>query len=208
MYRTELFNSISHLVGTVFALMGLGALLTVGIQQDSILLLVGFTIYGITLVILYAFSTLYHSFKHPLTKRIFQKLDHIAIYLLIAGTYTPFTLVTLIDSSGLWMTIVIWSLAAVGISLELVIKNRIEWLQILIYLLMGWLVVVDFSYLKAALPEVGLNWLVAGGLAYSFGIIFYVLDGMNKLPHAHGIWHLFVIVGSMCHFITVIGYVR
>lgn len=208
MYRTELFNSISHLVGTVFALMGLGALLTVGIQQDSILLLVGFTIYGITLVILYAFSTLYHSFKHPLAKHIFQKLDHIAIYLLIAGTYTPFTLVTLIDSSGLWMTIVIWSLAAVGISLELVIKNRIEWLQILIYLLMGWLVVVDFSYLKAALPEVGLNWLVAGGLAYSFGIIFYVLDGMNKLPHAHGIWHLFVIVGSMCHFITVIGYVR
>ena len=208
MYRTELFNSISHLVGTVFALMGLGALLTVGIQQDSILLLAGFTIYGITLVILYAFSTLYHSFKHPLAKHIFQKLDHIAIYLLIAGTYTPFTLVTLIDSSGLWMTIVIWSLAAVGISLELVIKNRIEWLQILIYLLMGWLVVVDFSYLKAALPEVGLNWLVAGGLAYSFGIIFYVLDGMNKLPHAHGIWHLFVIVGSMCHFITVIGYVR
>lgn len=208
MYRTELFNSISHLVGTVFALMGLGALLTVGIQQDSILLLAGFTIYGITLVILYAFSTLYHSFKHPLAKHIFQKLDHIAIYLLIAGTYTPFTLVTLIDSSGLWMTIVIWSLAAVGISLELVIKNRIKWLQILIYLLMGWLVVVDFSYLKAALPEVGLNWLVAGGLAYSFGIIFYVLDGMNKLPHAHGIWHLFVIVGSMCHFITVIGYVR
>lgn len=208
MYRTEFFNSISHLVGTVFALMGLGALLTIGIQDGSPRLLTGFIIYGLSLVILYAFSTLYHSFKHPLAKRIFQKLDHIAIYLLIAGTYTPFTLVTLYPSDGIGILIAVWSLAVLGISMELFLKTRREWLQIAIYLIMGWLVVVDFSALKAAMPPAGLYWLVAGGLAYSFGVIFYVLDNMNRFKHAHGVWHLFVIAGSMCHFITIIGYVR
>lgn len=208
MYHSEKFNSISHLVGTVLALMGLGSLITVGVQQHSIPLFIGFLTFGLTLVLLYSFSTLYHSFKHPLVKRIFQKLDHIAIYLLIAGTYTPFTLVTLMGNGGLWMLIAIWTLAIIGITLELVIKNRIEWLQLGIYLIMGWLVVFDFNALKEALPTAGLWWLTIGGLAYTIGIIFYVLDDKNLLKHAHGIWHLFVLLGSFCHFITVIAYVR
>lgn len=208
MYYSEKFNSITHLVGAVFALMGLGALIAVGILQNDALLFIGFLTFGLTLVMLYSFSTLYHSFKHPLPKRIFQKLDHISIYLLIAGTYTPFTLVTLIDSSGLWILIIVWSLAIIGILLDLFIKERIEWLQLAIYLIMGWMVMFDFSHLKEALPTVGLYWLAIGGIAYTAGIIFYILDDKNLLRHAHGIWHLFVLAGSVCHFIAVIGYIR
>lgn len=208
MYHSEKFNSISHLVATVFALMGLGALITVGIQQHNLLLFIGFFTFGLTLVMLYSFSTLYHSFKHPFVKRVFQKLDHIAIYLLIAGTYTPFTLVTLIDSSGIWMLIAVWTLALLGIGLELFVKNRIEILQLAIYLVMGWLVVFDFGTLRDTLPEAGIYWLTAGGIAYTIGITFYVLDHKNLMKHAHGIWHLFVIGGSFSHFVAVIGYVR
>jgi hemolysin III len=208
MYYSEKFNSITHLVGTVFALMGMGALLAVAFQQQDLLLFIGFSVFGITLVTLYSVSTLYHSFKHPLLKRIFQQLDHIAIYFLIAGTYTPFTLVTLIESNGLWILLAVWSLALVGIGLELRIKNRIEALQIIIYLTMGWLVVLDFSALKAALPEAGVIWLIAGGLAYTIGIIFYALDNKPLLKHSHGIWHMFVLTGSFCHFISIIAYVR
>ncbi|AZR82219.1 MULTISPECIES: PAQR family membrane homeostasis protein TrhA [Piscirickettsiaceae] len=208
MYYSEKFNSITHLVGAVFALMGLGALIAVGILQNDALLFIGFLTFGLTLVMLYSFSTLYHSFKHPLPKRIFQKLDHISIYLLIAGTYTPFTLVTLIDSSGLWILIIVWSLAIIGILLDLFIKERIEWLQLAIYLIMGWMVMFDFSHLKEALPTAGLYWLAIGGIAYTAGIIFYILDDKNLLRHAHGIWHLFVLAGSVCHFIAVIGYIR
>ena len=208
MYYSEKFNSITHLVGTIFALMGMGALLAVAFQQQDLLLFIGFSVFGITLVTLYSVSTLYHSFKHPLLKRIFQQLDHIAIYFLIAGTYTPFTLVTLIESNGLWILLAVWSLALVGIGLELRIKNRIEALQVIIYLTMGWLVVLDFSALKAALPEAGVIWLIAGGLAYTIGIIFYALDNKPLLKHSHGIWHMFVLAGSFCHFISIIAYVR
>ena len=208
MYYSEKLNSITHLVGTVFAVMGMGSLLTVAVQQQDFLLFVGFSTFGLTLVTLYSFSTLYHSFKHPLIKRIFQKLDHIAIYFLIAGTYTPFMLVTLIESNGPWILLAVWSLALIGITLELRIKNRIEALQVVIYLTMGWLVVLDFSALKAALPEAGVNWLIAGGLAYTIGVLFYALDGKPFLKHSHGIWHIFVLAGSFCHFVAIIAYVR
>jgi hemolysin III len=196
MYYSEKLNSITHLVGTVFAVMGMGSLLTVAIQQQDFLLFVGFSTFGLTLVTLYSFSTLYHSFKHPLIKRLFQKLDHIAIYFLIAGTYTPFMLVTLIESSGLWILLAVWSLALIGIFLELRIKNRIEALQVVIYLTMGWLVVLDFSA------------LIAGGLAYTIGVLFYALDNKPFLKHSHGIWHIFVLAGSFCHFVAIIAYVR
>lgn len=208
MYYSEKFNSITHLVGAVFALMGLGALIAVGILQNNALLFIGYLTFGLTLVMLYSFSTLYHSLKHPLPKRIFQKLDHISIYLLIAGTYTPFTLVTLIESQGLLILILVWSLAIIGILLELFMKRRIEWLQLAIYLIMGWMVMLDFGALKAVLPTAGLYWLTIGGIAYTAGIIFYILDDKNLLRHAHGIWHLFVLAGSTCHFIAIIGYVR
>ena len=208
MYYSEKFNSITHLVGAVLSIMGLGALITVAVQQQDILLFIGFLIYGLTLVMLYSISTLYHSFKNPFVKRIFQKLDHIAIYLLIAGTYTPFMLVTLIDGNGIWILVSVWGLAIIGISLELSINDRIQALQIVIYLIMGWLVVIDFDALKAALPERGVYLLSVGGLAYTFGVIFYVLGHRNLLKHSHGIWHLFVLAGSFFHFLAIIIYVR
>jgi len=208
MYYSEKFNSITHLVGAVFALIALGALLTVAIQQQDLLLFIGFATFGITLVVLYSISTLYHSCKNPLPKQFFRKLDHIATYFLIAGTYTPIMLVTLIDSRGLWILLAECLLVLLGITLELTIKKRIEWLQSSIYLIMGWLVVVDFDTLRTVFPEAGVNWLIAGGLAYTIGIIFYALDDKKLLKHSHGIWHLFVLAGSFCHFITIIVYVR
>ena len=208
MYYSEKFNSITHLVGAVLSIMGLGSLITVAVQQQDLLLFIGFITFGLTLVMLYSVSTLYHSFESPLLKRLFQQLDHVAIYLLIAGTYTPFMLVTLIDSNGLWILAAVWGLAIIGIALELSVKNRIETLQIVIYLVMGWLVVIDFSALKAALPKAGVYWLTAGGIAYTVGVIFYVLDHRNILKHSHGIWHLFVLAGSFFHFMAIILYVR
>ncbi len=208
MYYSEKFNSITHLVGAVLAIMGLGALTTVAVQQQDILLFIGFLIFGLTLVMLYSVSTLYHSFKNPFVKRIFQQLDHIAIYLLIAGTYTPFMLVTLIDSIGIWILVAVWGLAIIGIALELSVKSRIETLQMFIYLIMGWLVVIDYDALKASLPEMGIYLLSAGGLSYTVGIIFYILDHKQLLKHSHGIWHLFVLAGSFFHFLAIIIYVR
>ena len=208
MYYSEKFNSITHLVGAVLSIMGLGSLITVAVQQQDFLLFIGFITFGLTLVMLYSVSTLYHSFESPLLKRLFQQLDHVAIYLLIAGTYTPFMLVTLIDSNGLWILAAVWGLAIFGIALELSVKNRIEALQIVIYLVMGWLVVIDFSALTAALPKPGVYWLTAGGTAYTVGVIFYVLDQWHILKHSHGICNLYVMAGSIFHFMAIILYFR
>lgn len=163
---------------------------------------------SVTLVLLYTMSTLYHSFSSPGLKRIFRKLDHVSIYLLIAGTYTPYMLVSLRDGNGPLMLGLIWSLAVAGILLDVLVTRRMEVLQILIYLVMGWVCMIDYANLRAALSAAGEIWLVAGGVAYTVGVIFYVLDGLNKLRHAHGMWHLFVLSGSMSHFVSVIGYVR
>lgn len=208
MYYSEKFNSITHLVGAVLALIGLGSLITVAVQEQDLLLFIGFLTFGLTLVLLYSFSTLYHSLRSPFLKQLFQQLDHISIYLLIAGTYTPFMLVTLIESNGLWILSTVWVLAIIGIALEIFLKKRRETLQIIIYLVMGWLVVIDFDALTETLPIVGVFTLAAGGIAYTIGVVFYVLDHRNLLRHSHGIWHLFVLVGSILHFATIIIYVR
>ena len=209
MYYGEKLNSISHLVGAVLALVGLGALLTVGIQSHDRWIISSFSVFGITLVLLYTMSTLYHSFHPPRLKELFQLFDHVSIYLLIAGTYTPYMLVGLRDGNGFLIMAIIWSLALVGILSEIFLSGRaVKIGQVLIYLGMGWACAFDFASLKAALPEAGLWWLTAGGLAYTGGVVFYVLDKMNRLVHAHGIWHFFVLTGSGCHFVSVIGYVR
>lgn len=208
MYYGEKFNSITHLVGTVFATMGLGALVSVAMSQGHWQNLVSFSIYGISLVLLYTASTLYHSFRSRTLKSFFQKLDHIAIYVLIAGTYTPYMMVSLGDGNGPILLVLVWGLALLGVLLDLFVHKRIEVLQLAIYLTMGWLVVFDYNNLSQAIAPVGLFWLVTGGLAYTVGIIFYVLDHQDKLRHAHGIWHLFVLFGSISHFISIIGYVE
>jgi hemolysin III len=208
MYHGERLNSITHLIGAVLALIGFGALLTLGLQQTDVLLISSFCIFGFTLVLLYTASTLYHSFHPPKLKRFFQKLDHVAIYLLIAGTYTPYMLVSLYDHGGTTMLAWVWGLAAVGLLLDIFIERRVETLQVIIYLTMGFVCTLKYSELQSALPAAGVIWLSLGGLFYTVGVLFYVLDHLNKLRHAHGIWHLFVLFGSSCHFISIAGYVR
>jgi hemolysin III len=209
MYYGEKLNSISHLVGAALALIGLGALLTVGIQSRDPWIISSFGVFGFTLVLLYTMSTLYHSFHPPKLKDLFQLLDHVAIYLLIAGTYTPYMLVSLRDGNGLLILAIIWGLALAGILSEVFLSGRaVKIGQMVIFLGMGWACSFDFASLKAALPEAGLWWLTVGGLAYTGGVVFYVLDLMNRLTHAHGIWHFFVLAGSSSHFVSVIGYVR
>ncbi len=208
MYYGEKLNSISHLVGAALALIGFGALLTISIQERDPLLIISFIVFGLTLVLLYTMSTLYHSFSSARLKKLFQKLDHVAIYLLIAGTYTPFLLVSMRDQNGLSGLVIIWVLAAVGLWLDIRIKKRIEWLQLSIYLAMGWFCILFYSDLQASIPSAGMVWLTIGGVFYMGGVVFYVLDEFNKLRHAHGIWHLFVLLGSTSHFISIAGYVR
>ena len=208
MYYGEKLNSITHLVGAVLALVGFGALLTISIHERNPLLIISFSIFGLTLILLYTMSTLYHSFHPPELKKIFQKLDHVSIYLLIAGTYTPYMLVSLREHNGLIMLALVWLLALIGLLLDIFIPKRIEWLQILIYLIMGWICTLNYSELQVAIPAAGVLWLTMGGIAYTVGVVFYVLDIQNRLRHAHGIWHLFVLTGSICHFISIVAYVR
>jgi len=208
MYYGEKLNSITHLIGAVLALVGFGALLTIGIQEKNPWLITSYAIFGTTLVLLYTMSTLYHSFHPPKLKQLFQKLDHVSIYLLIAGTYTPYMLVSLREGNGLITLALVWSMAIIGLLLDIFISKRIQWLQLIIYLAMGWLCSFNFSELQAALPVAAIYLLTAGGIAYTGGVVFYLLDDMDKLPHAHGIWHLFVLLGSTCHFISIAAYVR
>lgn len=209
MYNGERLNSISHLVGAVLALIGLGALLTVGLQSRQLNVLLGFSVFGFTLVLLYTMSTLYHSFHPPQLKKLFKILDHISIYLLIAGSYTPFMIITLDTPAGWLILQVVWGLALVGILSEIFLAGRaIKVCQLIIYLSMGWACSFEWSNLKQALPPAGFSWLLTGGLAYTAGVVFYVLDKLKRLTHAHGIWHFFVLLGSASHFIAVLGYVR
>ncbi len=204
MYKGERFNSITHLAGSLAAGVGFIILLIISIGQGDPWKIVSFTIYGSTLLALYTFSTLYHSFKGK-WKPIFQKFDHIAIYLLIAGTYTPFTLVTLQGEVGWTLFAIVWGLAMIGIIIDLLPQKGHRILPLIIYLMMGWLVVLVLEPLAATMSMTGMNLLIAGGLFYTVGVLFYVLDRTHKL--AHGIWHLFVLAGSISHFFTVALYV-
>jgi hemolysin III len=208
MYYGEKLNSITHLVGAILALVGFGALLTIAFQEGHWRIIVSFVVFGMMLIMLYTMSTLYHSFHPPKLKKVFQQLDHVAIYLLIAGTYTPYMLLTLQDNGGMAMLALVWSLALIGLMIDLLVVKRIEWLQIIIYLAMGWICVFKYSALQMGLSSPGIIWLTIGGIAYTVGIIFYVLDDLTKMKHAHGIWHLFVLAGSISHFVSIAFYVR
>jgi hemolysin III len=204
MYRDEKFNSISHLVGATLALAGLAALVVSASTKGDVWRIVSFSVYGATLFLLYTFSTLYHSFSGK-AKGLFQKIDHAAIYLLIAGTYTPFTLVTLRGVWGWTLFGIVWGLAAVGIVQELLLKTRRRVLSVTIYIVMGWIVVIAFRPLMRVLPAQGMSWLVAGGLFYTVGVVFYALD--KKISYGHGIFHVLVLAGSISHYIAIFHYV-
>jgi hemolysin III len=181
----------------------------VAIQSGEARVIVGFSVFGATLVLLYTMSTLYHSFRPPRLKQVFKVLDHISIYLLIAGTYTPFMLISMPQRSGLIILASVWGLAAVGTLSEIYLRGRlVKLLQLAAFLGMGWACLADIDTLRAALPATGFLFLFIGGIAYTGGVVFYVLDKLGRLNHAHGIWHAFVLLGSVAHFIAVIGYVR
>ncbi len=204
MYHGERFNSISHLVGAALALAALVVLVVFASLQGDPWKIVSFSIYGATLFLLYTFSTLYHSLRGR-AKIIFQKLDHVAIYLLIAGSYTPFTLVTLRGVWGWSLFAIVWGLAILGIVLDCLHRDGPRVYQMVIYLLMGWVVLVALYPLLQNLPTGGMILLVLGGLCYTGGMVFYAVD--EKMNHAHGIWHLFVLAGSVSHFLAISLYV-
>jgi len=204
MYAGEFFNSISHLVGAFLALIGVTVMVTLAGTEGGALRITSLTIYGVTLFLLYLFSTLYHSLRGR-AKRIFQILDHNAIYLLIAGTYTPFTLLVLKGATGWWMFGAVWTLALIGIIIDSLPRKGPRIVSLAIYLGMGWLILFALDPLIAALPPAGFWVLLAGGLFYTFGVIFYVLD--DRYPWCHGIWHLFVLAGSVSHYFTILLFI-
>ncbi|CDZ94064.1 PAQR family membrane homeostasis protein TrhA [Pseudomonas saudiphocaensis] len=204
MYHGERLNAWTHLAGGVLALIGSVWLLVLAAMSGDVAKIVSVAIYGFTLVLLYSTSTLYHSLRGR-AKVIMQKLDHLSIYLLIAGSYTPFCLVSLRGAWGWWLFGIVWSLAVIGMLQEIKPRSEARVLSVVIYAVMGWIVLVAVKPLLAALGGEGFAWLVAGGVLYTVGIIFYAYD--QRFLHWHGIWHLFVMAGSLLHFVAIAKYV-
>lgn len=203
-FGEEIANSITHGIGVGLSIAALSVLVTFAGLFGDAWRVVSFSIYGTTLILLYLASTFYHSFQSPRWKRFFQVLDHSAIFLLIAGTYTPFTLVNLRGGWGWTLFGLIWGLALSGIILEVLFMNRFKFLSVAIYVGMGWLVIIAVRPLLSAVPAGGMIWLGFGGVTYTLGVVFYLWE---RLPFNHAIWHLFVLGGSACHFFCILFYV-
>lgn len=200
----ERFNGYTHLAGAVLAIAGAAVLIVMASLNADPWRIVSFSVYGATLILVYITSTLYHG-SSGRTKHVMRKLDHCSIYLLIAGTYTPFALVTLNGPWGWSLFGAVWGLAVLGIVQELVLARGARITSLVIYVLMGWLAVVAIAPLLRALSWSGMAWVVGGGLAYTVGIVFYAYD--HRIRHFHGIWHLFVMFGSAAHFIAIAAFV-
>ncbi|HJV94203.1 MAG TPA: hemolysin III family protein [Azonexus sp.] len=204
MYHGERFNAWTHLVGALLALSGAVWLLVLAIASNDGWKVFSMAVYGATLVMLYSISTIYHSVRGHL-KDILRKLDHLSIYLLIAGSYTPFCLISLRGPWGWWLFGIVWTLAAVGMLQEIKPRSQARVLSLVIYAVMGWIVIVAIKPLLASLGLPGFLWLAAGGIFYTVGIVFFAFD--ERFRHWHGIWHLFVIAGSLAHFVAILVYV-
>ena len=204
MYYGERFNAWSHMVGALLALIGATWLIVATSLRADAQAITSVSIYGAALVLLYAISTVYHSVRGR-AKRIWQKCDHLSIYLMIAGSYTPFCLISLRGAWGWSLFGVVWGLALIGMLQEIKPRSEARVLSLVIYALMGWVVLVATGPLLQALGTAGFIWLATGGVLYSVGVIFFVLD--SRVRHFHGIWHLFVVAGSLVHYITIMGYV-
>lgn len=200
----EIANAVTHGVGALLAISALVLLVVFSSIYGDPLYIVSFTIYGASLVILYTISTIYHSFPNGTAKNVFEILDHSSIYLLIAGTYTPFTLITLKGTLGWTIFGVVWGMAALGVLFKVFFVKRFVVLSTLMYVVMGWLVVFAMKPLAAALPKNGIIFLVIGGVLYTLGTIFYI---RRKMKYHHALWHLFVLGGSAFHFFAVLFYV-
>ena len=194
----EIFHSISHGIGAAFAVAGLVVLVALSAQGGDSWRIISFSIYGGSLTLLYLASTLYHSFQDERLKRLFRYFDHLSIFLLIAGTYTPVTLISMRGPWGWTLFALIWTFAMGGIIYELLFLGRYKWITLTIYLGMGWLAVIAIKPMLTMVPRGLLWWLLAGGLFYTGGILFYV---RKKVLYHHVLWHLFVLFGSACHFL-------
>jgi hemolysin III len=204
MYPGERFNGYSHLAATVLAFAGACVLVVMGALKADPWRIVSFSVYGATLVLLFLASTLYHGVRGR-AKAVLRKLDHCSIYLLIAGTYTPFALVTLGGAWGWTLLGAVWALAVVGIVQECCLARGARVTSLVIYLLMGWLALVAIVPLLRALDMHGMAWVVGGGVLYTVGIVFYLYD--ERVRHFHGIWHLFVVAGSAAHYVAIVAFV-
>lgn len=203
-HAEEVINSLTHGVGLVLSAAGLAVLVVLASLFGDVFHIVSSAVFGGTLVFLYGASTLYHSARSPKLKRALRVVDHIAIFLLIAGTYTPFTVVLMRDGWGWTLLTLVWGIAAVGLLFKLFSRHRFHPAATSLYLLMGWISVFFYEPMWAAIPAGGLALLVAGGLSYTAGVVFY---GWHSLRYSHAIWHLFVLVGSICHYFAVALYV-
>lgn len=207
MYSTgeEVGNAVSHGVGAGLAIAGLVLLIVVAVSHGGGVRLCAAIMFGVCLLLEYLFSTLYHAIQPPRAKAVMRIFDHSAIYLLIAGSYAPFTLVTLHDEGGVAICIAVWAVALLGILLEAFGRQRQpKWVSAAIYLAMGWAIAFKLPVLVSLLPAGGLWLLVAGGLSYTVGVAFYL---MRRIPYMHMVWHLFVLGGSVCHFLAVLLFV-
>ena len=199
----EIANGITHGLGTGLSVAGLTVLVVLAALYGDVWQIVAFSIYGSTLVVLYLASTLYHSFQSPRVKRVFRVIDHAAIFLLIAGTYTPFLLISMRGVWGWTLLGIVWGLALLGVGFKIFFTDRFPVGSTLAYILMGWLSVIAWKEATARIPTGGLIWIGIGGVAYTVGVIFYA---WKRLPYNHAIWHLFVLTGSLCHYLAVLLY--
>jgi hemolysin III len=202
-FREEVANSISHGLGLVLAIVALPFLVLAAMRAGSTQFIVGVSVFGATMILLYLASTLYHSFTHEQTKSLFRLLDHTAIFLLIAGTYTPFSLGVLRGPWGWSLLAAVWTLAVVGIILKLRTRTRHSRITIVLYVIMGWLAIVAIKPMLTLIPLQGIVLIFAGGIAYTGGLAFFAA---HRIRYNHFIWHLFVIAGTTCHYFAVLWY--
>ena len=198
--REERLNSLTHGLGALLSAVGTLVLVLAAAREGDVWKLVSFSIFGASLILLYSASTFYHASRSPKAREIWKMLDHCAIFLLIAGTYTPFLLVNLRGPTGWTLFGIIWGLALTGIILKLVFGHRYKILRVIVYLAMGWLIVFAAGELNTQVSELGVRLTVIGGVVYTLGVVFYLAD---RLPYNHAIWHLFVVGGSLCHFYAI-----
>jgi hemolysin III len=200
----EVANSVTHGAGLLASIVGLVVMIVAAVTRGDIWLITACAVYGVTLVLLYLTSTLYHALAMTRARAVMRRLDHSAIYLLIAGTYTPFVLITLRGMWGWTLFAVTWGLAVFGITVKAVCGPRWPIISTTLYILMGWVVVVAIGPLMKNLPGGGVGWLFAGGACYTLGVVFFAWE---RLRYSHAIWHLFVLGGSVCHYVAVLGYI-
>jgi hemolysin III len=200
----EIANSVTHGFGAALGVAALSILVIFAAQHGDVWRVVSFSVYGSSLILLYVASTLYHAIQNDKAKKVFRLFDYVGIFLLIAGTYTPFTLITFRGALGWTIFGLIWGIAIVGIVLTMVFFDRLRILLILTFMAMGWMVLFAIKPMIASLPTGGIVWLAAGGLTYTLGMGFYA---WRRLPYHHAIWHLFVLGGSACHFFCILFYV-